>query len=128
MSDNELLTNEKTSAPSNEERIRAVMPGVNIYEDGEEFLLQVEMPGVTKDSIGIDLDNGRLSLSGRREGKSGGTPIFTEFGPVEFRRAFSVPQSINGEKVHAEFRDGVLNLHLPKSEAFKPRTIKVKEG
>lgn len=128
MSDNELLTNEKVSYLGHQERFRTVTPGVNIYEDGEEFLLQVEMPGVSKEAIVIDLDNGKLSLSARRELKSSGTPIFNEFGQVEFRRAFAVPQSINSEKVHAEFRDGVLNLHLPKSEAFKPRTIKVKEG
>lgn len=128
MRNNELVASEKVSSPSHEEKLRTVVPGVNIYEDGEEFLLQVEMPGVTKEAIAIDLDNGRLSLSARREGMPTGTPIFSEFGPVEFRRAFSVPQSINGDKVHAEFSDGVLNLHLPKSEAFKPRTIKVKEG
>lgn len=128
MRNNELVASEKVSSPSHEEKLRTAVPGVNIYEDSEEFLLQVEMPGVTKEAIAIDLDNGRLSLSARREGKPTGTPIFSEFGPVEFRRAFSVPQSINGDKVHAEFRDGVLNLHLPKSEAFKPRTIKVKEG
>lgn len=128
MSDKAITTRDSVAAPVKDDRFRKVLPGVNIYDNQDEILLQAEMPGVLKDAITIDLDNGKLTLTGRRQDKTEGTPLYTEFGPVEFIRAFSVPQSINSDKVHAEFRDGVLNLHLPKSEAFKPRSIQVKEG
>ncbi|NTV15110.1 MAG: Hsp20/alpha crystallin family protein [Desulfobulbaceae bacterium] len=127
MNDKEMLTRDSlATAMVKNDRLRKVSPGVNIYENQDEILLQVEMPGVAKEGITIDLDNGKLTLAGSRKGINDGVALYTEFGPVEFRRAFSVPQSINSDKVHADFCDGVLNLHLPKSEAFKPRTIEVK--
>ena len=101
---------------------------MNIYDNPEEILLQVELPGVVKEEITIDLDNGKLTLAASRQTTGDGIGLYTEFGPVDFRRAFSVPQSIDSVKVHAEYRDGVLDLHLPKSDAFKPRTIAVQEG
>ena len=55
-----------------------------------------------------------------------GAADWEEFGDVEFQRAFSVPQSIDVNKVKAELKDGILALHLPKSEAAKPKTIKIK--
>lgn len=128
MSEKEMATRNSTATPVQDDRLRKVLPSVNIYDSPEEILLQVELPGVVKEAITIDLDNGKLTLAANRQATGEGIGLYTEFGPVEFRRAFSVPQSIDGAKVHAEYRDGVLDLHLPKSEAFKPRTIAVQEG
>ena len=68
----------------------------------------------------------RLALSATRRQATSRTPLYTEFGAVEFQRTFSVPQTIDGNKVRAELKDGILHLHLPKSEAFKPRTIEIR--
>ena len=111
-----------------ESESKNVQPLVDIYENQEEILLQVEMPGVERDNIKVQLDNGRLSLVARRSAASWHTPLYTEFGPVEYRRSFSVPQTIDGNKVKAELHDGVLHLHLPKSPAYKPRTIEIRQG
>ena len=106
--------------------IRQVVPLVDIYENNDEILLHAEMPGVKKDQISVNIDNGNLSLSGIRKLSTEGVADWAEFGDVEYQRVFSVPQTIDVEKVRAELIEGVLALHLPKSEAAKPKTIKVK--
>jgi HSP20 family protein len=103
-----------------------VAPAVDIYENDNEILLHADMPGVPKDEISVNIDNGRLSLSGVRKLETSGAASWEEFGNVAFVRNFSVPQTIDVEKVKAELKNGVLALHLPKSEAAKPRHIEIK--
>ena len=102
-----------------------IAPVVDIFENDDEILLHADMPGVTKENVTVNVDNGRLEITGTRHLETKGTGSWQEFGDVEYRRVFSVPQSINVEKVNAELKDGVLKLHLPKAEAAKPRTIKI---
>ncbi|MFH2093429.1 MAG: Hsp20/alpha crystallin family protein [Pseudomonadota bacterium] len=101
-------------------------PAVDIYENEDEILLYTDMPGVVKQDISVNIDNGTLSLSGIRKLTPHNTAIWEEFGDVEYVRNFSVPQAIDIERVEAELKDGVLRLHLPKSEAAKPRQIEIK--
>jgi len=106
--------------------LRQLAPLVDIYENNDEILLHAEMPGVEKDQITVNIDNGNLTLSGVRTLAGGGVTDWAEFGDIEYQRVFSVPQSIDVEHVRAELKDGILALHLPKSEAAKPKTIEVK--
>lgn len=108
--------------------IPTVAPVVDILENADEILLYADMPGVSKEEVTVNIDNGRLALSGVRKMQAAGAATWEEFGEVEFRRVFSVPQSIDVSKVNAELKDGVLQLHLPKSEAAKPRHIEIKAG
>ncbi|MDD9303461.1 MAG: Hsp20/alpha crystallin family protein [Desulfobacter sp.] len=101
-------------------------PAVDIYENEDEILLHADMPGVVREDISVDIDNGTLSISGVRTLKTEGSATYEEFSNVEYVRSFSVPQTIDVEKVEAELKDGVLRLHLPKSEAAKPRQIEIK--
>ncbi|WP_321494714.1 Hsp20/alpha crystallin family protein [uncultured Desulfobacter sp.] len=101
-------------------------PAVDIYENEDEILLHADMPGVVKDDISIDIDNGKLSISGVRKLGVKGSATYEEFSDVEYVRNFSVPQTIDVERVEAELKNGVLRLHLPKSEAAKPRQIEIK--
>lgn len=124
--------NEKTDLTTRKENIVArrqdmprVAPVVDIYENEDEILLQADMPGVTKEQVTINVDNGKLEISGIRKLQTKGTSTWQEFGDVEYRRIFSVPQSIDVGKVNAELKEGVLKLHLPKTEAAKPRTIQI---
>lgn len=103
----------------------SVMPPVDIYENDDEILLHAEMPGVTKEDVKINIDNGNLVLNGIRTLNADGVAEWEELSDVEYTRAFSVPQSIEVEKVKAELTGGILVLHLPKSEAAKPRTIEI---
>lgn len=105
--------------------LRQVAPLVDIYENDDEILLHAEMPGVQKDDITINIDNGSLTLSGLRSLTKEGAADWEEFGDLEYQRAFSVPQSIDVNSVKAELKDGILALHLPKSDAAKPRFIEI---
>nr|WP_320017506.1 Hsp20/alpha crystallin family protein [uncultured Desulfobacter sp.] len=101
-------------------------PAVDIYENDNEILLHADMPGVLKENISVDIDNGKLSISGVRKLETKGVATYEEFSDVEYVRSFSIPQTIDVEKVEAELKNGVLKLHLPKSEAAKPRQIEIK--
>jgi len=104
------------------------VPAVDIFENESEILLHADLPGVRKDDITINIDNGRLILSGIRYISTTGALAWRELADVEFRRTFAVPQSIDINSVHAELKDGVLHLHLPKSESAKPRQIEITTG
>lgn len=101
-------------------------PDVDIFENENEILLRADLPGVRKEDININIDNGKLSLSGVRRLPTSGTMAWREFSDLEFRRTFAVPQNIDLEKIHAAFQEGVLSLHLPKPEAARPRQIEIK--
>lgn len=112
--------------PKESIEIPTAIPLVDIYENNEEILLRTDLPGVDKKDITINIDNGKLSLGGVRRFESKGSAQWEEFGNVEYQRTFSVPQTIDVNKIIAELKDGVLSLHLPKSEAAKPRQIEIK--
>ncbi len=126
MSQSKEITKKESATPDVNRIPAKVVPLVDIYENENEILLHVDMPGVEKDKITINIDNGRLHLSGLRKMDVKGAENWAEFGDAEYVRSFSVPQTIDVEKVNAELKNGVLQLHLPKSEAAKPRQIEIK--
>jgi HSP20 family protein len=128
MSDGMGVAKREERSPEKTGKLTTVIPSVDIYENNDELLLYADMPGVTKEDMTINLENGKLSIAGIRRLESGGTPQFIEFGAVEFRRNFSVPQGIDTNKVNAELKEGVLRLHLPKTDAVKPKHIEIKTG
>ena len=119
------IVKRKETAPERSRQIPVSTPVVDIYENDDELLLYADMPGVAKENITVTVDNGELVISGVRSLSCSGTVKREEFGDVKFLRTFSVPQTIDVEKVNAEMKEGVLRLHLPKSEAAKPRQIKI---
>lgn len=121
----EIAKQEERNIEKTKELYEAI-PTVDIYENEDEILLHADMPGVVKEDISVDIDNGTLSISGVRKLKTEGVATYEEFSDVEYVRSFSVPQTIDVEKVEAELKNGVLRLHLPKSEAAKPRQIEIK--
>jgi len=127
MSENEVVARNEQPAEL-VHQLPAYSPAVDIMANDSEIVLHADLPGVLKDDISINIDNGTLTLSGIRRLQSTGAPTWREFADVEFRRTFAVPQSIDVNQVHAELKDGVLRLHLPKSEAAKPRQIEIKAG
>lgn len=121
----EIVKQEEKNIEKTKELYEAT-PAVDIYENEDEILIYADMPGVVKDDISVDIDNGTLSISGVRKLSVNGSVTYEEFSDVEYVRNFSVPQTIDVEKVEAELKNGVLRLHLPKSEAAKPRQIEIK--
>jgi len=128
MSESTEITKRTENMAEKQQDLMTVAPFVDIYENSEEILLHADMPGVTKDKISVNVDNGKLEISGIRHLETSGADQWVEFGDVEYRRVFSVPQTIDVSKVNAELRDGTLKLHLPKAEAAKPRTIEIKSA
>ena len=103
-------------------------PLVDIIEKPNEWLLVADLPGTTADNIDIDFDRGTLTLRGfvpARNGPQEGSFLHCEYGVGDFFRSFEVGEGIDSGKIEAEFRDGVLTLHLPKAEAAKARKIVV---
>ena len=126
MEERKELTKREETTPGTTRRIPVVKPLVDIYENENEILLHADMPGVNKEDISINIDNGKLHLSGLRKMETSGATNWMEFADVEYNRSFSVPQTIDLDKINAELNDGVLKLHLTKSEAAKPRQIDIK--
>jgi HSP20 family molecular chaperone IbpA len=126
MSDRKDIAKKEEQAIEKTRALRSAIPSVDIYENDDEILLHTDMPGVRKDDISVNIHNGTLSLAGLRRIDNKGVSTWEEFSDVEYVRSFSVPQSIDPEHVKAELKDGVLKLHLPKSEAAKPKMIEIK--
>ncbi len=120
------ITKREESMPERRSDLPTVAPAVDIFENEEEILLYADMPGIERDDISINVDNGRLAIVGSRKLEKSGAVGWEEFGELEYRRIFSVPQTIDVERVNAELKEGVLELHLPKSEKAKPRKIEIK--
>ncbi len=106
-------------------------PAVDIAEAPDEFLIMAELPEVKKEDVKVIVENGVLRIEGeRRQEKEGTTKKFhrIERAYGSFLRTFAVPDNIEEAKVSAEFKDGVLNVHLPKTEKAKHKAIEVRVG
>jgi HSP20 family protein len=105
-------------------------PNVDILELPNELLVHADVPGLRGEDIDINFEDGTLTLHGRVKSRqpSGTEFLSREYGVGDFYRTFRVSEEIDPAKITAECRDGVLTLHLPKSEAAKPRKIQVQTG
>lgn len=105
---------------------RLVAPEVNIFETKDEYILEAEMPGVSKQGLEITLEGNVLTLVGHRsDAIPAGEAVYRESRPVDYRRVFELDPAVDGEKISAKVEEGVLTLTLPKSERVKPRKIAV---
>ncbi len=105
------------------------MPTVDISESDGEYLIKAELPEVKKEDVKVTVENGVLTLQGerRQEKEEKGKKYHrVERSYGSFIRSFTLPESVDEAGVRAEYKDGVLNLHLPKSEKVKPKAIDVK--
>ena len=105
------------------------MPTVDICETDGEYLIKAELPEVKKEDVKVTVENGVLTLQGeRRQEKEEKGKRFHRVERLygSFVRSFSLPESVDESGVKAEYKEGVLNLHLPKSEKVKPKAIDVK--
>jgi HSP20 family molecular chaperone IbpA len=122
----EAITRRDEAQPERMSTQNAVAPRVDIFENADEYLILVDLPGVAREQLRIDLDKGQLVLHAERTIPTGGTSVVTEFGNRIYHRIFALPRGIDAERVGAELKDGVLTLHLPKIPALKPRRIEIK--
>ncbi|UVT15988.1 MAG: Hsp20/alpha crystallin family protein [Nitrospira sp.] len=121
-----------TERPSNGKETMIVAdwtPPVDISETEGEYQIKAEIPDVKKEDVKITLEDGVLTIQGQRKHEQ--EEKGKKFHRIErsygsFARTFALPDVIEVDQVRAEFKDGVLNLHLPKSEKAKPKAIEVK--
>src|SRR4029450_5764144 len=104
-------------------------PEVDISQDDHEYLLKADLPEMKKDDVRVTVEDGILSVSGERksvkeEQKKKFHRIERSFG--NFRRSFTLPEDADSTKVTAEFRDGVLKVHLPTTPIARSKAIEVK--
>jgi HSP20 family molecular chaperone IbpA len=104
----------------------SVRPRVDVFENDAEYLVVADLPGVAKDAVEVQFEDGELHLAARREATAGGTMLAEEYRTADFRRAFTMPEGVDAEKIAAELTNGVLRIHLPKSAAKRPRRIEVR--
>ena len=103
-----------------------VAPEVNIYETKDGYVLEAEMPGVSKEGLEITLEGSEITIAGHRQNEVvSGAPHFRERALVDYQRVFELDPAIDTAKIAAKMNQGVLTLTLPKSEKVQPRKIAV---
>jgi HSP20 family protein len=119
----EVEKKEETTIPA-----RVFLPNADIYETPNELKVVLEMPGIEKNNVEINIEDDVLHVGGRLDLSkySGLQPLYTEYNVGHYARSFQLSSKIDQSKIRAEMKDGVLSLTLPKSEEAKPRTIQVK--
>jgi HSP20 family protein len=108
---------------------RAWAPAVDIYETKErEYIVKAELPDVKRDDINVTFENGVLTLSGERKTEfdtHDGTFHRSERAHGRFSRSFTLPATVDANRINATYKDGVLTVRVPQREEVKPRQIAV---
>jgi HSP20 family molecular chaperone IbpA len=118
----ELATKQEATVPA-----RTYVPTTDIFEAEHALTVILEMPGVEKENVEINVEAGVLNIAGRVDFSKydGMQPVYTEYNVGNYRRSFSLSNKIDQNKIAAEMKDGVLTVTLPKAEEAKPRKISI---
>ena len=103
-------------------------PQVDIYEDDNTYILKADLPGLNKEDIHVDLDDNTLSIRGEKkfeEKNSKDNYVRVERKHGKFVRSFAISDNVDVEKINAIYKDGVLEVTLPKKEEAKPKQFKI---
>jgi HSP20 family molecular chaperone IbpA len=125
----ELQTREKQAVAQEATRPGFVFrPDVDILERKDDFLVTADLPGVSATDVNVRLEEGVLSIDAMPaiEPEASWTPVHAEYRVGGWQRKFALPDRIDGERIHAEMKDGVLELVLPKLEKHRPRRVEVR--
>ena len=104
-------------------------PAMDVIEKGDQVVLRAELPGLSEDEVEITVENGTLTLQGEKkfqheESEGNYRRLESRYG--SFHRTFSLPTSVDQERIDAHFSKGVLGIELPKAEQAKPKKISVR--
>jgi len=103
-------------------------PALDVHEDKDNFVVHAELPGMKREEIEVSLHDGALSISGERkaEKKFEEAEVYrTERFFGKFQRTVTLPEAVAADRVKAQYKDGILTVTLPKTEAAKPKQIEV---
>ena len=106
-------------------------PAVDVSEDDDEYLVTADLPDVEKDQVKVTVEKGTLTITGERMQEKEEGDKKKKFHRVErsygkYLRTFRVPDDVAADDVKADFKNGVLKVHLPKSEEAKPKALEIK--
>jgi HSP20 family protein len=107
---------------------RAWLPAVDMHETKDDLVLTVELPGVSEKDVSVSITGDLLSIKGERRWSDDVNDrqyLHTERVYGQFERLVQLPMAVQADKVKASYRDGVLQITLPKAEELKPREIKI---
>jgi len=103
------------------------IPVADVYERPEEYVVVLDLPGVDRAALEINLENERLAIKGKRSFENGDRSQHrTERPQGKFNRTFGVPAAVDPEQIEAEYKDGVLSVRLPKRREQKAQAVKIK--
>jgi len=128
MAENTMVRNGNAGARTEATRnARFFSPRVDIFENDHELLLFADLPGVSPQDVDLRYERGELILRGKVAATElPGQPVLEEYESGDFYRVFQIHETIDAAKIDAEFKNGVLTVHLPKQEAVKPKQVKVR--
>jgi HSP20 family protein len=101
------------------------IPAADVYEDEREYLLALDLPGINREGLDVSLDDGRLVIRGDRAAVEGLHARRAERPQGRFVRTFSLPDAVDRGAISADYKDGVLLLHLPKRDERQGRRLKI---
>ena len=106
---------------------RAFVPSADIYESENALTVVLEMPGVSRENVDVNIEDGVLTVEGKIDFSKyeGLQPVYSEYNVGPYRRIFRISSQIDQSGITAEMRDGIISLELPKAEAAKPRRVQV---
>lgn len=106
---------------------RAFVPIADIYESENALTVVLEMPGVSKENVDVNVEDGVLTIEGRIDFSKYEQlqPVYSEYNVGPYRRSFQISSQIDHSRIAAQMRDGIITLELPKAETAKPRRIQV---
>jgi HSP20 family protein len=108
---------------------RGFVPPVDIWEGEHEVVIELDVPGVSAENLSAEVVEGQLVVTGERQVADGAVRRYrSERWQGRFVRTFSVPQGIDGDRITADYADGVLRLTLPKPEEARPKRINISGG
>ena len=116
---------------ANGETARTWVPAVDVWETENELVYAFDLPGLEKDKVSVEIEDNVLTVSGERERthevkEDRFYRYERRFGA--FQRAIGLPQGVNEDQISADFKEGVLEIHVPKPEEAKPRRIQIGVG
>ena len=105
-----------------------IFPAVDMYDEGDELVVKAQVPGVDKDNIKISISDNTLTIKGemkKEEETKEEDYYYSECSYGSFMRALKLPAKVEEKKIKASFKDGILEMHMPKAIESKPKEIKV---
>ena len=119
-----------TPRARDETETAALLPPVDIFEDGDGITLKADLPGVAKENLGVRVDGDTLTIEATM---NLGEPhnlqhVYAEVRFAQYRRSFVLSRDLDTSKIDASIRNGVLTLRVPKADQAKPRRIAVQAG